>query len=118
MITFELAQKLHKAGLRRVGNIELTQFFISENTIMIWQDIMKARNTIGGLPYWKEFVPVYTLEELIDACGNNFGEFKKANNTWWANNGKEKNDGTNEMEVYGETPEEAIAKLWLALNNK
>ena len=61
-----------------------------------------------------------TLSELIEACGNRFGSlarngaFKKFtphNNKWevWETN--------TQFCIGGKTPEEAVANLWLKLNN-
>lgn len=55
-----------------------------------------------------------TLSELIEACGDEIVLVKfKEDNTWCA--------GTNidyYADVEGETPEEAVATLWLELNKK
>lgn len=60
-------------------------------------------------------IPLMTrlfISELIEACGNGFGELN------W--NTKKYMAIDNERRYYlvGSTPEEAVAKLWLALNNK
>ncbi len=69
-----------------------------------------------GLFANNEQVCSITLEELIEACGNKFGDLTLINtgtgDCWFANS-------------YGlpaktasTTPTEAVAKLWLALNKK
>lgn len=56
-----------------------------------------------------------TLSELIEACGNSFGQLERINNwntiEWYATN----NIKDIETEICS-TPEEAVARLWLALN--
>jgi len=64
-----------------------------------------------------------TLSELIEACGARFGDLEKGmENTWLAKGGKyiyeDGSIGNYEFEVFGSTPEEAVARLWLALNKK
>lgn len=58
-------------------------------------------------------VYVPTLEELIEACGTEFGRFiRQEHDSWIASSETNKETG------YGSTPTEAVAKLWLALNPK
>lgn len=61
-----------------------------------------------------------TLSELIEACGDKFGELKKSFR--YGDNGyievwdaREEYDNTSN---YGSTPEEAVVNLWLKLNAK
>lgn len=59
-----------------------------------------------------------TLSELIEACGDNFRSLiyqKNHDNKYQANayEGFGKNNW-----AYGQTPEEAVANLWLALNQE
>ncbi len=58
-----------------------------------------------------------TLSELIEACGENFFTLVRTHYTggigWFARDTRE---GYNP--VMGSTPEEAVARLWLALNKK
>lgn len=68
---------------------------------------------------WVRKVP--TLSELIEACGhglqsliNNFYNEEKG----WIAFTNTKNQLGERMEIWGETPEEAVAKLWLELKKK
>lgn len=56
-----------------------------------------------------------TLSELIDACGDEFIALSKLGDLWWC-----ATDGSpvRMMGIKGQTPEEAVARLWLALNQK
>lgn len=53
------------------------------------------------------------LSELIEACGERFGELYRFPQSWSA-----EEYGNSGVEGNGSTPEEAVARLWLALNNK
>jgi hypothetical protein len=56
------------------------------------------------------------LDELIEACGDDFSDLGRNNDTWFCNN-----EGPPYVHVDWDeckTPEEAVAKLWLALNKK
>ena len=59
-----------------------------------------------------------TLSELIEACGDDFEGLTKVDkqNNWWVDRRGNWPDG--EAIYGGSTPEEAVAKLWLALNKK
>lgn len=67
-----------------------------------------------------------TLSELIEACGIEFNILQNASDdfgksAWLANYGRDETEYgkriTNITET-GSTPEEAVAKLWIALNKK
>lgn len=81
----------------------------------------------GGTPYqWVEY-KLPTLSELIEACGSKFHElhhcthgwFEGEKNTWrWTAYPHTRNQADfNALQFTGSTPEEAVAKLWLALNS-
>ena len=58
-----------------------------------------------------------TLSELIEACGDRFDKLELTQSL----DGKTKEweaTGDRYWNGYGSTPEEAVAKLWLALNKK
>ena len=61
---------------------------------------------------WRSGDRVYvpTLEELIDACGENFGSLHKQNDGWLAY-------ANCDQSCFAKTPAEAVARLWLALQN-
>lgn len=79
-----------------------------------------------------DVVHIPTLSELIDACGTKFSNialvtrkyigndnYEELGKLWvcgWTTNGC--NDLEDEWEFEGQTPEEAVANLWLALNKK
>lgn len=59
---------------------------------------------------WRSSDRVYvpTLEELIEACGKDFGSLGKQHDGWLAS----ANDA---QSCFAKTPAEAVARLWLAL---
>lgn len=56
-----------------------------------------------------------TLEELIEACGEDFQKLETIVGDKWQGVG---GAGIRDIEVEGNTPSEAVARLWLALNKK
>ena len=61
---------------------------------------------------WRSSDRVYvpTLEELIEACGMNFGSLDKRHDGWLAS-------ANYDQRCLAETPADAVARLWLALQN-
>lgn len=61
-----------------------------------------------------------TLSELIEACGFPLYLHANVNGHWYAKNGLASNaiEGGNKYGDGFATPEEAVARLWLALNKK
>ncbi len=62
-----------------------------------------------------------TLEELIEACGEDFYVLELMPNGSWngiGNQRKYEDPLSDRMICGGATPTEAVAKLWLALNSK
>lgn len=59
-----------------------------------------------------------TLSELIEACGDRFASLIRKNGGWESNSKFLSNkDGTVDAHNWiGSTPEEAVTRLWLALN--
>jgi hypothetical protein len=79
----------------------------------------------GNFSYWNsgdEDVYVPTLEELIEACGEDFplrlqSSYKRNDLYWQADNWGHFTPNTRDIvSETGKTPQEAVAKLWLALN--
>ena len=72
-------------------------------------------NLIGSLDklVWRSGDRVYvpTLEELIEACGESFGSLDKQHDGWLAYT-------SYDQSCFAETPAEAVAHLWLALQKR
>lgn len=105
---YELAKQLKDAGFPMEEAQGL--FMVKEP-----QDDSEEWFELGlGEVYWKP-----TLSELIEACGDLFQVLWKRSDGWitkcWSG-GDDKM--FNFHEALGSTPEEAVAKLWLAINKK
>jgi hypothetical protein len=91
-MNYELAQELNKAG---------------------FPEVYIGRDITLNEPY------APTLSELIEACGEDFGSLhplhKAGKISSWA---AQVYDLKGIREQRGSTPEEAVARLWLALNPK
>ena len=78
------------------------------------------KHTDDGRLYYAYFfdrvpeVKAPTLEELIEACGDELGDLTRGGVGWMTN---AENVGYY-PETSGKTPAEAVARLWLALNKK
>jgi hypothetical protein len=115
MIDYELAKKLGEAGFPQ-GTL---WYYIGEHKELETQDHWKTVEwEWGNCREWEEIVSISapTLSELIEACGKEFeslGKLEEKGYEWytetWGRNGEYER-------IYGSTPEEAVARLWLALN--
>ena len=89
-MTYELVLELKNAGFKQTGKHSPLTYSRGE-----------------GEPYHPY------LDELIEACGEEFyALWVRGDNTWFAC--KDMGD----IGAEGSTPEEAVAKLWLAINKK
>ena len=88
---YKLAKELKDAGYKQPQLTEVTR---------------------GGEYYKKTYIP--TLSELIDACGDRFDKLIKTEVQWIVH----ATYPPQLMVVNGETPEEAVAKLYIKLNEK
>lgn len=59
-----------------------------------------------------------TLEELIEACGDKFEVLQRHDKDIWSAAIYGNSPDIPAYEYEGKTPEEAVAKLWIALQNK
>lgn len=96
MIKYGLAKKLKDAGFPKLqGEWE-----------EIDEDLIKGNWDFYGLQP--------SLSELIEACGNKFDSLERdGKNNWGAMGMKHENTC-----YWGNTPEEAVAHLWLEINEK
>ena len=121
VISSELAHDMKAAGfLQKAGQ------YISETARSgAWdtaEGIEEYDVQIGGREKWA-YLP--TLSELIEACGDGYLALEHMPKGWIASKTPSKYDndpeyfGGDEIESgYQHTPEEAVARLWLALNRK
>lgn len=109
-MTYELAKELKDAGFPQKN---FATFFLEEGAPTLKEhDAAIRKKGIGDVP-WTIAVP--TLEELIEACGDDFAGLVKskiANAPKWGAQSRSDNLRG------GNTPSEAVARLWLALNLK
>lgn len=98
MISYELAKKLKDAGFPQKGR----------------DDYCRSTGSDG-----EDFVYTPTLSELIKACMKEGHHFNMGGcSFWWAIRRGEGNQKTDVPVQTGQTPEEAVANLYLALNKK
>jgi hypothetical protein len=89
---YELAKQLKDAGFPQEGDRP--------------GDMVSGGDVLGERVYYP------TLSELIEACGMDFGDLKRmVNGRFGARN------SNITLSILGDTPEEAVANLWLALNS-
>lgn len=105
-MNYSLAKELKDAGFPQ--DLFLGSHFYSKDGIR-WHENIEREATYGDC---KE----PTLEELIEACGDVFWTLTHSvgYKQWYA----ESSDNGTERQGYGESPAEAVARLWLALNKK
>lgn len=96
-MTYELAKELQEAG------------FVQKEPLMY--PPYKSGDDTSQTP--GVYIP--TLSELIEACGGYKGHFKliHIDGGWCAAKGRDDSEG---YTINLPTPEEAVARLWLALN--
>ncbi len=102
MINYKLAKKLKDIGFSQKYG-EVGKFIYPDETIVAVH--LKEDESC--------YIP--TLSELIEACADRFYDLvrEKENKVWW-----EASDPMNEFFTQGDTPEEAVANLYLKLHGK
>lgn len=104
MISYELAKELKDAGFPRGG----------EGKSKVQSPGCPHWGTDGYQPFSCEcWIYFPTLSELIEACGVEFYRLHRIGQEIFTCD-----DVQGRHECVGATPEEAVAKLWLALNKK
>jgi hypothetical protein len=92
-VDYELAKSLMSAGFPQTGKGRL----IGSPNKLVWRSDDRV------------YVP--TLEELIEACGENFGSLDKQDDGWLAR-------ANGDQHCFAGTPAEAVARLWLTLQKQ
>lgn len=116
MITYELAKQLKDAGFPQDKSIWIwVDDPVNVNTHK-WYESLRQNWVLDKVWDW---VASPTLSELIEACGDDYYFFlnstrtKSQPNTWAAF--VKDNEGREKFISFGDTPEEAVAKLYIAL---
>lgn len=133
MLNYELAKKLKEAGFPQKDLFRWDEDTHPDATIEEYRRLNVGRVTYEG--YYcpaltnekkhtdKDDIYIPTLLELIEACGDDFGTLHHIHKpkTWTSVSRLFSREGSkllNGHEGKGDTPEEAVANLWLELNNK
>jgi hypothetical protein len=116
MMSFALAQELKNAGFVPKTNINAV-YFINDHLKIRREDALRMwygdKSKTGlDLDLSKEVVYSPTLTELIEACGLPFELSCDAAGHWYASN-----TANADLRRSGETPAEAVARLWLVLHS-
>ena len=124
-MNYELAKKLKDAGFPQTG-----EYFFGKNVGEEWEPRHQDHWAESSFPGFEEGPICPTLSELIEACGDKFRvlylkteewqnggtvkihEWQAGKNIWWD---MEEVNGE-EPRGIGQTPEEAVANLWLKIN--
>ncbi len=101
MIPYELAKQLRDAGFPQNSEDTISEYLPD-----------------SPIPYYERSVSNPSLSELIEVCGNGFDILKRdLENMWIAESGPDDFYGA-DYRSEGSTPDEAVAKLYLAINKK
>ncbi len=109
-MNYELAKKLKEAGFPQ----DKAHFYYSTHTIPETMWCVNIISKKSGVPLDDNLVAIPTLEELIEACGDDFVRLRKSGSLWEAWGYFLKNG----HDVHALTSTEAVARLWLALNKE
>lgn len=120
-MNYETAKKLKEVGFIQ-RKWKYARHYIPDKNEMGEQMIVLYENYKGS---GKDLVYIPSLEELIEACGDDIvlWHYSAGHNEKWCA-GKIKECSDNYLDDYpeprtrGKTPLEAVAKLWLKLNDK
>jgi len=99
-MTYELAKELQAAGFRQFGK----DFYLYKEAV----NGTNATQLESANYHHAAYEP--SLEELIEACGDNLSELENTYDGWRAY------CSTDNAEYWAKTNIEAVARLWLALH--
>jgi hypothetical protein len=117
MMSFALAKELKDAGFVPKTNINAV-YFVNDHLKIRREDALRMwygdKSRAGlDLDLQQEVVYSPTLTELIEACGLPFELSCDGPGHWSASN-----TANADLRRSGETPAEAVARLWLVLHSK
>lgn len=111
-MNYELAKELKDAGFP----LKYTKVIYAIFDLIVYDGDEEVKKE-GG---FADYAIMPTLSELIEACGEGFYSLTKSVNGWFAVDRRtmSKKDIEKSRSGVGTTPEEAVARLWFALQNK
>jgi hypothetical protein len=110
-MTYELAKLLKDAGFPQEPKIYQSLVYFDKKK----KELLITPEMIEWHVWYKMLIKNPTLSELIEACGDKFGDVIRYYEDRWHSNDRENN---HKNRGFGSTPEEAVANLWLKLNKK
>ena len=110
VIEYKLAKELKDAGFPQHGKGE---YWYGDKIVQYQYIDDRGENYLG---VWDKAKYIPTLSQLIEACGGGVGfyRFDDLESYAWKTNVFDSSGGQAERYT-GKTPEEAVARLWLAL---
>jgi len=110
---YELAKELKDAGFPQSSSRYGKYWHNGE--VKVWQDLDDRCENYLGVFDNAYYIP--TLSELIEACGDGFDTLYRTNGRWYAiGYTRVKRIDIDGIELDCNSPEEAVARLWLELN--
>jgi len=111
-MNYELALKLKEAGFPQHDRVSL--YYLGPDRVGYLTAFQDTRTPDGMVVSNEGLIKLVTLEELIEACGDNFGSLEHTDSVprWHAVK------FPLNLGFHSDTPTEAVANLWLALNVK
>jgi hypothetical protein len=117
-MNYELAKQLKDEGFEQEReDINSKHYLVGTDKWMTLETANKIKSGVSVMNFDKCLVYIPTLSELIDACGDGFGSLNKDNNFIGGFIAFGGIIGET-LECRGKNPKEAVAKLWLELNEK
>ncbi len=117
----DLAERLKDAGFPQKWS-DGRYFFLKDGTRILFDRVKDGLNENGeAICYPDVLTAIPTLSELIGACGEQFGKLERSNVEIGDMSGKfialqPRNKMTIPVAHYCDSPEEAVANLWIALS--
>ena len=116
-MSYELAKELKDAGFPQTNG----DHYVGKE---VWDETMQSDYETRNTPLRSTWIKCQTLSELIEACGVGFKELELIGlgKDGWGHLGKIVEMWEARSSIRGvlievaSTPEEAVARLWLALN--
>lgn len=117
-MNYELAKELKVMGFPQSPWIQGRYYYLGDGTKILFDKIENGKDENGmTISYLERLTRIPILSELIEACGDKFGSLDKKYGKWRTFQFVEEPLQGFTNKQYN-SPEEAVANLWLSLNKK